>query len=104
VPYWNFLPPRRILRRALIPCSVFSLLAPLWVGPQQHIAAHLPVAASASAVPEYETAAALPEAAAVSLNKPPLTESKRPSRQTPRKLRERQKLSKRSVAAIPEEE
>lgn len=107
-PYWNtsLLPSRLIERTALIPCKVFSLLAPLWIDTQDHIAAResgrLSVAASGSAAPEYETAAPLAGDAAALRNQPH-TEGKRPGRQTPRKLGERERLSKRSVAALPEE-
>jgi hypothetical protein len=107
-PTWNFLadlPDALYMletKRLLMPLLI--LLGELWEDTRRHhMPIILPVSASASANPEYETAAdSLPGAAAVRLNQPH-TEGERPGRQTPRKLGERERLSKQSVAALPEE-
>jgi hypothetical protein len=107
-PAWNFLPPLLITRTALIPASLFTVLATLWSDTKQRLPARrtkpsLPAAASTSATPEAENPTALPEAAGSRLNQPS-TESERPGRQTARKLGAREKISKRrSVAALNEE-
>jgi hypothetical protein len=35
-PYWNFLPPRLITRTALIPVSLFTVMADLWADTKRH--------------------------------------------------------------------
>jgi hypothetical protein len=87
----GFLPPRLITQTAFIPVSLFTVLATLI--PARQISS--PATASASAVPEYENVAALPEAATPRLNQSS-TERRRPGRHTSRKLQ-------RSVAVIKEE-
>jgi hypothetical protein len=106
-PAWNFLPPALITRTAVIPASLFSILANLWMDTRQHIAGRAtepPIpAASPTADPEAESAASLPQPAAPRLNQPSANREQ-PSPQTARRLSQRDTVDNESMVAVITEE